>query len=334
MSRMSELMRPKSDHGESDLSAYLENYDRIRPTKACELFLDADKVSIGIWVKDEGVWRRDEVAERKLQQLEFNGDRSVCASIVTRLYGLSPLEYKKMRTSFESELGQSLPGIYVAKYDDQEPEFVLVVELPVKGSAVGLAGAAGIGTAVGLAAGLGGLAMWQRLQTKPPGEKEELQRQNLALQKLLEIERTANWENKWRFGKNPQRFIKAFLNSISNLHGTFDVPFDSMGVYTNPDDTTSKPKYFKDRYKKLSFTGETKDQAKKWESFFDAYITAVALKRDLWANHLPLKISLEEIERIQQKLKKDLSLDTEEGRDALYTLIDRYCHGLWNPKKN
>lgn len=54
-------MRPKSDHGESDLSAYLENYDRIRLTKACEIFLDADKVSIGIWVKDEGVWRRDEV---------------------------------------------------------------------------------------------------------------------------------------------------------------------------------------------------------------------------------------------------------------------------------
>lgn len=143
------------------------------------------------------------LAERKLQQLEFNGDRSVCASIVTRLYGLSPLEYKKMRTSFESELGQSLPGIYVAKYDDQEPEFVLVVELPTKPSALGIPASVGIGTAAGLATGL---AIWHANREKV----RELEKQIIEERKKVPL-----LEDELRNERKPKEFIKkVFTNPL------------------------------------------------------------------------------------------------------------------------
>lgn len=172
--------RPVSDAGASDLFDYLRNYHRITLRDACDRFVDVDKVSIGIWVMDGGAWRRDTAAERKLQGLNFKGKRSVCASIVTRLYGLSPLEYRKIRTSFEEERWPSWAGIYEANDADQEPEFVLVVELPVKESVVGKAGAAGIGAAVGLAAGLGGLTMWNKLATKNSGRGDLPHRSSLS----------------------------------------------------------------------------------------------------------------------------------------------------------
>lgn len=150
-----------SGNDTSDLFDYLRKYHRITLNDACKRFLVAGEVSIGIWVNGGKGWGHDTQAEHKLQQLDFKGNQSVCASIVTQLYGLSRLQYEKISASFEEERWQSWAGVYEANEAQQRPKFVLVVKLPPKASAVGRVGAGGIGGALGTLAGVG-LMTWSK----------------------------------------------------------------------------------------------------------------------------------------------------------------------------
>lgn len=179
--------QPMPDDGTSDLFNSLKNYHRITLADACRRFLKTGELSIGIWVNERGVWRRDAMAERKLPRLDFKGTQSVCSSIVTQLYGLSPLQYEKIRASFDEERWPSWSGIYEANDAKQRPTFVLVVKLPVAENVVGRTGAGGIAGALGVLTGVG-LTTWQ-MKGKLAETKEEMAKQYmLATNKLKDCE--------------------------------------------------------------------------------------------------------------------------------------------------
>lgn len=151
-------LRPKSSDGSSALHDFLQNYRRITIVEACEYRIDEqDASNIAIWVKESGRWRKLRDVEQRLQRVQFQHDKSACQSIITALFDLSYSQYRTMRESFE-QTGFTDAGIYVRDDEDAtKPEFVIAVELPNGGRAMGSkAVSGGIGTATGLALGVAG----------------------------------------------------------------------------------------------------------------------------------------------------------------------------------
>ena len=339
--------RLKTDTGASDLLDYLQNYHRINLATACDRFLDVDDVSIGIWVKNGGPWRRDVVAERRLQSLKFNGKRSVCASIVTRLYALSPLEYRQIRMSFEEERWPSWSGIYEANTAEQDPEFVLVVELPVKASVdtVDTVTKVGAGAAVGLVAGLGGLALWNKRQGPKPDPAAENQRRIKVLQQeksaLIAALDKKNDDSRWFAHWRSTDFGTGFFNALSSIGGDWVDPFFYSsqeilgGKYERgPDKIPTSlennydvtPSYFAKLYKRgLRFSGTEEEQTKRWEKFFEAYITAVAMTKNK-------NSSMGDILQIKHQIKNAITnFHYIKNKEAMFKKIDEYSRDVWKP---
>jgi hypothetical protein len=154
-----------TDNGTDTLFDYLKDYKRLKLKDACKKFVDLETVDISIWVNQNGRWRHDTDAERRFQRLEFK-NKSVCESIVTRLYGLSREEYEKIRNSFDQEMWKSWAGIYQAIDDNHESNFALVVELPAKEAKIGAGGAAGLAGTAGLIVGIAGTHLKNKLDSQ------------------------------------------------------------------------------------------------------------------------------------------------------------------------
>lgn len=118
-----EQSQSRDNGADAALMAYLQDYKRITLADACAAFVNLDDVSIGIWVYRNGQWINDKEAECKRRTLDIK-NKSLCNSIITKLYGLSQAEYEKIKNSFDEEASRkSLAGIYKSTKADQD--FVL-----------------------------------------------------------------------------------------------------------------------------------------------------------------------------------------------------------------
>ena len=138
-------MSKVSDESSLALSAFLKNYKRITVADACRQHIDQNHERLGIWVNQRGEWRRLSENEQKLQWSQYKARRSVCQSVVRELFGLSAVQYAKIRASFDNPGWKTWAGIYERRDESfKGPEFAIVVELPETSSALGVGAAAGV----------------------------------------------------------------------------------------------------------------------------------------------------------------------------------------------
>lgn len=160
------------DDGSSELDDYLRDYKRVTVAQACKYHINKQESdNIGIWIKARGLWRQLRDVEQRLRWVKYQEGKSACQSIITKLFGLSYAQYRKMKTSFEKVHRTTKAGIYVLdERDTTKPEFVIVIELPngQENARKAIVGGTGTHLALGVVGILGEQYLSNRKKRKQP----------------------------------------------------------------------------------------------------------------------------------------------------------------------